>query len=131
MPTESPLPAILLIEQDELTLEIYRRELSKSFTVFATTKTDDALKTLAAHDIRALVIEPQGQWDRGWSLIDSVREIYPDRELPVIVCSTRDPGDEAQSRAIATYLTKPVLPKALREQTLRVLGLREERSKAA
>ena len=67
-------PAILLIEKDEITLEIYQRELRKSFTVFAFQETSGVLETLAAHDIRALVIEPEINSGEGWNLIDGIRE---------------------------------------------------------
>jgi len=123
------LPAILLIEMDEVTLEIYQRELSKSFTVFAFTELNGALETLSAQDVQVLVIEPEICSGQGWDLIDSVHKSFSDRFIPVIVCSTRDPSNENLSRGITRYLTKPVLPKTLREKTLEVLELKEKRSK--
>ena len=123
MKTASPAPAILLIENDEVTLEIYQRELSNSFTVFAFTETEGVLETLAAQDIRALVIEPEIHSGQGWDLIESIHRAFPDRDVPVIVCSTRDPCSENLAKGVTKYLTKPVLPRTLREKILGLLKL--------
>ncbi len=48
-------PAIVLIEQDEVTLELYQRELSKSFRVFPFTELSGVLETMADQDIQAVV----------------------------------------------------------------------------
>lgn len=121
----SDYPAILLVEKDEVTLELYQRELSKSFTVFAFTDMNSILETLVIHDIRAVIIEPEVCSGQGWDLIDSIQVAVPGRCIPVIVCSTRDASLKGPGREAARYLTKPVLPRVLREQTLEVLGLKE------
>jgi DNA-binding response OmpR family regulator len=123
--------AILLIEKDEVTLEIYQRELSKSFNVFAYTEIDGVLETVKNHDIRAVVIEPEICSGQGWDLIDSIQKNYKTRFIPVIVCSTRDAYSEGPGREVAKYLTKPVLPKTLREITLEVLGLKDAPRKSS
>jgi DNA-binding response OmpR family regulator len=115
-------PAILLIEKDEVTLEIYQRELSKNFTVFAFTEINAALEALANHAIQAVIIEPEISSGLGWGLIPSIVASTPDRHIPVIVCSTRDQSFINKAECITLYLTKPVLPKTLREKVLGVLG---------
>jgi DNA-binding response OmpR family regulator len=115
---------ILLIEEDEVTLEIYQRELSKSFKVFAYTEIEGVLETMINHDIRVIVIEPEICSGQGWDLIDSIQRNFSTRFIPVIVCSTRDAHSEGPGKDVAKYLTKPVLPKTLREITLEVVGLR-------
>ncbi len=116
------LPAILLIEKDEVTLEIYERELRKSFTVFASTEIDNALEMLESQIIQAVVIEPEIHSGRGWDLIDTLHQVFPGRLIPVIVCSTRDANIGNSGKNIALYLTKPVLPKTLRQRILGVIG---------
>jgi DNA-binding response OmpR family regulator len=123
---QTQAPAIILIEKDELTLELYQRELSKSFTVFPFTEICDVLTTLANRDIKAVVIEPEIDSARGWELIRSIQEAYQDRSIPVIVCSTRDSNNTGLARKVTKYLTKPVLPKTLREEILKVLGIKDE-----
>ena len=114
-------PAILLIERDEVTLEIYQRELIKSFNVYASTEINKALEVLATQDIVAVVIEPETSSGRGWELIDMMHKDSSTQLIPVIISSTRDPSSETSSRGITKYLIKPVLPKTLREKVLEVL----------
>ncbi len=122
-----PAPTILLIEKDEVTLELYQRELSKSFTVLAVAEIHPVMEILASKDVRAVLIEPEIDSGQGWELIDCIHQAYPDRRLPVIVCTTRDaPGKDANGR-VARYLTKPVLPQALREKALEVIRSRDGR----
>jgi DNA-binding response OmpR family regulator len=113
-------PAIVLIENDEVTLELYQRELRKSFVVFAFSELEGALEEIANRDIRAVVIEPEINSAKGWDLIHSIYTNYPERSIAVIVCSTRDSSDSS-FLAVTKYLTKPVLPKTLRETTLETI----------
>ena len=114
-------PAIVLIETDEITLELYQRELSKSFTVFGFTEINKALETITQQDIQALVIEPEINAGQGWEFIRSIRTDLPERTLPVIVCTTRDASNTDRIAEVSEYLTKPVLPRTLREKTLEVI----------
>jgi CheY-like chemotaxis protein len=122
-------PAILLIEKDDITLELYQRELSKSFTVFAFTDTNRVLKTVANQEIQAVIIEPEIESGHGWDLIHLIHTTFPDRHIPVIVCSTNDPGHTEYAKEITKHLTKPVLPLTLKEETLEVLGMNGKKRK--
>jgi DNA-binding response OmpR family regulator len=113
--------AIVLIENDGVTLELYQRELSKSFTVFGFTKTDEVLSTIANHDIQAIVIEPEIQLGKGWDLIHTIGLAFPERCIPIVVCSTREPGSSRMAPEVTRYLIKPVLPKTLREKILEII----------
>jgi DNA-binding response OmpR family regulator len=114
-------PEILLIEKDEITLDLYQRELSKSFNVLAFTDLDGVLETLATRDIRIVIIEPETCTGQGWDLIDTIHREFPDRSIPVIVCSTRDESSQNRRKHVSSYLTKPVLPKTLHEKTLEIV----------
>jgi DNA-binding NtrC family response regulator len=114
-------PAIILIENDEITLELYQRELCKSFTVFAFTDLKGVLEVVKTQDIRAVVIEPEINSRKGWDLIQSIHETFPNRFIPVIACSTRDASNTAPAPKVTRYLTKPVLPRTLREKTLEII----------
>jgi len=114
-------PAILLIEKDDVTLELYRRELSKSFEVLSFTEIDGVLEVIAKRNIQAVIIEPEICSGQGWRLINSIEAAFPDRSIPVIVCSTRDTRNSLSPSSITKYLIKPVLPKELKEKTLEVI----------
>ncbi len=122
----NPAPAILLIEKDELTLEIYQRELCNSFTVFAFTELNGVLDALTERNIKAVVIEPEICGGEGWQLIETIHENNPGFSVPIIVCSTRDASRNLSSRNITLYLTKPVLPRTLREKTFEVISSKEK-----
>lgn len=112
-------PLVVLIEMDEVTLELYARELGKSFTVQAFTDIDAALPCLKQPGTRAVIIEPEVQSGKGWELLKLLQQ---ELSVPVIVCSTREPADAKMPYRAARYLTKPVLPVTLREKTLEVLS---------
>jgi len=120
-------PGIVLIETDGITLELYQRELRKSFTVFGFTGTENVLETIANQDVRAVVVDPGIQGGKGWDLIQDIKSRFPARHIPIVVCSTLDPGNTRKDVKVTKYLTKPVLPIALRERILEVI----EKQKAA
>jgi len=115
------LPAIILVERDAVTLELYQRELCKSFTVFALTELKGVMEVVTSQDIRAVIIEPEIDSGKGWELVHSIHEALPGRFIPVIVCSTRDARASGLAVEVTKYLTKPVLPQILREKTLEVV----------
>jgi DNA-binding response OmpR family regulator len=119
--------AIVLIEKDEVTLDLYRRELSKSFTVLAFTETAGVLETMADQNVQAVIIEPETQYGRGWQFIHSLYLTFPDQFIPVIICSTRDTDDADFAGEVTKHLTKPVLPNVLRQRVLEILARKEER----
>ncbi len=123
-------PTIILIEKDEITLDLYQRELSKSFNVLAFTETTGVLEIMVNQDIRAVVIEPELHYGQGWELIHSIHQTFPNRFIPVIVCSTRDTDDIDLVEQVTKHLTKPVLPKTLREKILEILAKNDERQKS-
>jgi DNA-binding response OmpR family regulator len=127
MPLNPDAPAIVLIENDEVTLDLYRRELSKSFTVFGFTEVTGVVERMAAGDIRAVVIEPEIHSGDGWDLIRAIQTVLPKRSIPVIVCSTRDSNRAGPAGEVSRYLTKPVPPKTLREETLKAIQRMEKR----
>jgi len=130
MQLKTQAPIIVLIEKDEVTLDLYRRELSKSFAVLAFTEITGVLETMADQDIQAVVIEPEIHYGQGWELIHSIHLTFPNRFIPVIVCSTRDTDEIELAGEVTKHLTKPVLPKTLREKTLETVRKKDERRKS-
>jgi DNA-binding response OmpR family regulator len=118
-------PAVILIESDPITLDLYQRELCKSFIVYAFTELKGVLEILAKQDIQAVVIEPEIDSEKGWNLIHTIHEEFPLKFIPVIICSTRDNNYMKPALEISTYLTKPVLPRTLREKVLEIIHEKE------
>jgi DNA-binding response OmpR family regulator len=131
MPLKTQVPTIILIEKDEVTLDLYLRELSKSFAVLAFTEITGVLETMANQDIQAVVIEPEIHYGQGWELIHSIRMNFPNQFIPVIVCSTRDTDNIDLAGEVTKHLTKPVLPKTLREKILESVRKKDERRRSS
>jgi DNA-binding response OmpR family regulator len=127
MEVKTQSPVIVLIEKDEVTLDLYRRELSKSFTVLAYGETVGVLEAMADQNVQAVIIEPVTQYEQGREFIHSIYTTFPTQFIPVIICSTRDPDDFDLAGEVTKYLTKPVLPNKLRDQVLEILARNEER----
>ncbi len=126
---DAQAPPMILIEDDEVTLDLYRRELSKSFTVFAFSQIDDIPDIVMNQNIRAVVIEPEINSGEGWEWIHTLSAKYTGRCPPILVCTTRDIRNKDLPREVTRYMTKPVLPKTLREKTLEVIRESERQHK--
>jgi DNA-binding response OmpR family regulator len=111
--------AILLVEHDAPTRELYLRELSRDFQVFGCCDARAALQMLRAHDIRAVVLEP-GAVEGGWDLLSDLKDAAGLRTIPVILCSALDERKRGLELGASAYLVKPVLPATLLEAVRRV-----------
>lgn len=81
---------------------------------------------MTTHDIRAVIIEPEIHSGKGWEMVHSIHEMFPDRFIPVLVCTTRDRSTMNPSSKVTKYLTKPVLPRTLREKTLEIIDEKDK-----
>jgi DNA-binding response OmpR family regulator len=110
--------AILIIDCDLPTLELYQRELSRDFQIITCSEINQALTLLHTHHISAVVLEPSAPDEQGWSLLAAIKSLPGQPHIPVILCSTLDERKRGMEMGAAAYLIKPVLPTTLRE-TLR------------
>jgi DNA-binding response OmpR family regulator len=113
--------SILIIEHDDPTRELYVRELTRDYHVFACSEVDQVLALLHTHDIDAIVLEPAGSNGRGWQLFAEIQVENSDRSIPVVLCSTLDERSRGVELGASAYLVKPVLPKTLLETLHRLL----------
>ena len=113
-------PAILIVEDDPPTLELYRRELSRTYQVLACTDEQEALEALRTEDLCAMVLEPALLGGRGWDLLTTIKNSPQGYDIPVILCSTLDKRKRGLEMGAAACLVKPVLPTTLLETVQRV-----------
>jgi response regulator RpfG family c-di-GMP phosphodiesterase len=118
-------PTILLIEDDEASLELYRRELSSDFTVLVSTNDDDVLRTITTRQVQAVIIEPESPSGLGWELIEQIATLDCEHIPAVIICSVQDQHHKNLNSTVAAYLIKPVLPKDLSKKIKGVLGIQK------
>ena len=111
--------AILLIEPDPPTAELYQRELSREYQVFTCTNESAALDLLRERPISAVVLDPALNNVQGWELLSEIKAV--DCSIPVILCSTLDERGRGIDLGAAAYLLKPALPTTLRDTLRRVI----------
>jgi len=113
--------AILIIESDHPTRELYQRELSQYYEVLACADDQDALALLHTKEICAVVLEPALSDERGWALLAAIKNDPDTMSIPVILCSTLDERKRGMEMGAVAYLVKPILPAALRKTLAQVI----------
>jgi DNA-binding response OmpR family regulator len=120
-----PQPIVLLLEDDAVTRELYRRELSRSYAVVACGSEQEAAAELDAAQVNgsgvdALVLEPAALSNEAWRFVATVRRKHP--RLPIVVCSILDVRGRSAELGASVYLIKPVTPALLANTLSTVLG---------
>jgi DNA-binding response OmpR family regulator len=103
---------ILMLEQDDATRELYRRELAKYYRVVACAGEREAWAALQSEPVRGIVLEPAALHD-GWAFVAAIRRVAGYSQTPIVVCSTLDDRRRGVEAGVAAYLVKPVMPQAL------------------
>lgn len=114
-------PSILIIENHNPTLELYRRELGRYFHVLACSKVSEALALAKTARLAAVVLEPEVDDGEGWKLVSGLKHVCQGSTLPVILCSTMDERKRGLEAGAADFLVKPVLPPVLVQTIQRVI----------
>ena len=105
--------AVLILESDEATLNMYCRELGRVYRVIACHNEREAIACLRSEMVQALVVEPAMFPDSQWSFIAAVRTNPETNRLPIILCSTLDVRRRGAELGVAATLIKPVTPQTL------------------
>ena len=105
--------AVLLLESDEATLNLYRRELGRVYRVIACRNEREAVIHLRSEMVQAIVVEPAMFHDGEGSFIAALRTNPETSRLPIILCSTLDVRRRGAELGVAATLLKPVTPQTL------------------
>ena len=114
-------PSILIIENNNPTLELYRRELGRHFKVLACSELAEAQALVKTPRLAAVVLEPEIGDGQGWNLLTELKQIFYGNSLPVILCSTMDDRKRGLEAGAADFLVKPVLSPVLIETIQRII----------
>ena len=114
--------AILIVEDDQPTRELYQRELSTRYQVFACADERGALEIIQSHHIQVIVLEPSLPDERGWALIKAIRAAPRSCRTPIVLCSTLDERKRGMLMGATVYLVKPVLPTTLLNTLAQLIG---------
>ena len=110
-----PSSAILLIEDDQPTRDLYQRELSQDYQVLACESGNEALSLLNSYPVRAIILEPGLHDGQGWTLLATLQMLQQTDNTGshIIICSTLDERRRGLELGAEVYLIKPVLPTTL------------------
>ena len=108
-----PQWTVLIFDIDEMTSELYRRQLQHRYRVVTCFHEQDAWKALRTQSIDAIVLEPTALDDETWRFVIQVRATDAYRDAPIIICSSLDARRRGAELGVNAYLIKPVSPQTL------------------
>jgi DNA-binding response OmpR family regulator len=117
-----PTRAVLIIEHDLATAEMYQRALSQHYQVFTSTLEQDVLALVSVNTPHTVVLEPGPLNGPRWSLLAELQRHPSTGSIPVIVCTSQDRWWLGMEMGVAAYLVKPVLPPMLLKIVRRLTG---------
>jgi DNA-binding response OmpR family regulator len=106
------MQTVLILDIDEATNELYRRELGRCYHVIACTTETEAWH-IVQQGVNAIVLEPAALEDEAWSFVTRLRAAEQYCRVPIIVCSTLDARHRGAEVGATAYLIKPVSPNLL------------------
>ncbi|HNP71278.1 MAG TPA: response regulator [Kouleothrix sp.] len=105
--------AILIVDNDDSTRELYQRALSQSYQVYTASDEQNILDIVHQHAIQAVVLEPGPPNGRGWNVVSELKRNPNTSAIPIIICTAQDERRRGQALGASAYLVKPVLPTLL------------------
>jgi DNA-binding response OmpR family regulator len=115
-------PALLIIDDDLPTLELYQRELSDEYSVLTCQDRLEAERLVATPGLCAVILEPTISGGAGWHLLEDLRREVGRKFFPVILCSSSDERKRGLKAGAQAFLIKPVLPADLHLTLRRVIA---------
>lgn len=104
---------VLILDGDEATRELYRRELAHDCLVLTAADERTAWRQIETEGVDAIILEPTTLEDKAWSFITRLRTLEQHHDTPIILCSTLDARRRGAELGITMYLIKPVTPHVL------------------
>ncbi|AEI04499.1 hydrogenase transcriptional regulatory (plasmid) [Afipia carboxidovorans OM5] len=112
---DTPLPAILVVDDEHLSVEAIKRTLEDDFEVFTATSGAEALSILENQWIQLVLCDQRMQGMSGLEVLSEVRRRWPE-VLRVIITGYTDPNDIidlVNKAGIYHFISKPWHPEEL------------------
>lgn len=109
----SSAPTVLILDDDEATRDLYRRELGRVYDVIACSNEREVLGYLRSESVQVIVVEPAALYDEEWTFIAALRSTPDLAQTPIILCSTQDTRRRGAELGVTATLLKPATPAAL------------------
>jgi len=104
---------VLILDPDEATRDLYRREMGRRFRVISCSTEHEAWDAMERQAVDALVLELTALDDDDWSFLARVRAMEQAHQPQIVVCSSLDARRRGAELGAVAYLIKPVTPQAL------------------
>ncbi len=117
----SQSPAILIIESDQATRDLYQRELGRRYRVRVCGNERAARKIVEKCALEAIVVEPNTLEGDHWTFLRAFHVAPATRHIPIVICTSLDERRRGLEMGVAAYLVKPVLPVTLARTLARIL----------
>jgi DNA-binding response OmpR family regulator len=114
--------AVLIIENDLATAQMYQRTLNQHYQVLTTTIEQDVMAVVSANTFHAVILEPGPLVSRGWALLAELQRHPSTQSTPIIICTSQDRQRLGLGMSVAAYLVKPVLPATLLKVVQQLIG---------
>ena len=112
---------VLLLENDDATRDLYRRELSRQYRVVCSDDIQEAMAIVRSGAVQALVLEPAWCNESGWQLMELIGHLPYRQRVPIIVVTVLDQRRQGLQLGAAAYCVKSVLPTTLLDLLKRIL----------
>jgi CheY-like chemotaxis protein len=111
---QSGAPVIMVVEDDQGILGLYRRYLEPhGYSVICIDKSGDAVTSAAEYHPAAILLDVIMPQRDGWQVLADLKQSGQTREIPVIICTIVSDRERALNMGAAGYLNKPILEAAL------------------
>lgn len=104
---------VLILDADDATCNLYRRELARTYQVITYSTEHEAWEMLNRQQVDALVLEPIALGDDDWNFVVRLRTDERFVHMPIIICSTLDARRRGVSMGVSAYLIKPASPQTV------------------
>ncbi len=106
----SGAPAILVVEDDQGIVGLYRRYLEPhGYRLVGVDQSTEALPQALAQKPVAILLDVIMPNQDGWQVLADLKQNEQTRAVPVIVCTIVSDRERAMAMGAADYLTKPIL----------------------
>jgi len=110
-----------MIEDDQLTRELYSRELSRNFVVINCSREAEVVEKVKTLNPQAIVLEPAAFGGKGWEILSEIKAMPEGHSIPIILCSILDERKRGLRSGAIACLVKPVLPMTLSDTLSNVI----------
>jgi len=123
LPIPAPLASVLVVDDDQSAIDLYRRFLEPAgYLVHAARSAQEARDALADVEADLILLDIILPHRDGWTLLGELSREGHAETMPVIVCSVAAQAALARSLGAADVLAKPITREALLATVERCLG---------